>query len=232
MSNLKVHGYKHITFWQEDGIGVIAVRTDSSGRSNVNLLQELIMTFGTAVADDLVKAVALTGINHNFLSGLLWFEESQGFEDTVDMSHTLVNIIAEMKKPVFALLNGDAIDYGYELALLSDYIIALDGVRVGFNDGYLFMAGGSLTWNRYSRLGIGPVEERVNADTVIGTEKDFLDEAKKIVMANSSFDFPSIRKLRLANISSAIHVETEKLLRSYYSGKNEEKQKAESGENQ
>lgn len=228
MSNLRVHGYDHITFWQEDGIGVIAVKSDSGGRANVDMIQELIMALGTAVADDQVKTVALTGINNNFLSGLLWFEEKQNFTDAVDASHTLVNIMASMSKPVFSLLNGNAIDYGYELALLSDYIIASDGVEVGFNDGYLFMAGGSLTWSRYSYLGIGSASERINVDHVISTGSDFLKESKEFILANSAFDFPSTRKLRLMDIQTAILVESGKLLRTFYSeGKNEKSPKTE-----
>lgn len=227
MSNLKVHGFNHITFWQEDGIGVIAIRSDSNGRINVNLIQELIMAFGTAIADSEVKAVALTGINDNFLTGLNWFEDSQGFEDTIDTSHTLVNIIKAMKKPLFALLNGDAIDFGYELALLSDYIIAVKKSNVGFNNGYLFMAGGSHTWNRFRFLGTGHAQERINVDMVIENEGEFLEDSKKLIRENMLVDFPSIRQNRLAGISRSILVETDKLLRSYYSRFREEKKDTE-----
>lgn len=227
MSNLKVHGYKHITFWQEDGIGVIALRTDSRGIANVDIISELIMAFGTAVADDDVKSVALTGINRNFLAGLNWYEESQDFLETVDMSHTLVNIIAALKKPVFCLLNGDAYDYGYELALLSDCIIAVEGANVGFNSGYLFMGGGTATWPRFRTLGRAAAAAGTNVDLVVPSGDNFLEEAKKFILANSGFDFSSVRKISLANIASAILIETDNLLRSLY---RREKQAENSGD--
>ncbi len=216
MSNLRVHGYKHITFWQEDGIGVIALKSDSRGVCNVDVIRELIMAFGTAVADDEVKSVALTGINNNFLTGLSWFEDSQDFAETVDMSHTLVNIIAALKKPVFALLNGNCIDYGYELALLSDYIISDENTVVGFNNGYLFMAGGSATWPRFRFLGTGGAKEGINVDRVIPANADFLTRSKELILSYSDFDFPSIRRNLLSGITTAVLLETDKLLRSFY----------------
>lgn len=226
MSNLKVHGFKYITFWQEDNIGVIALRSDQKGFSNVDIIRELIMAFGTAAADDDVKAVALTGINNVFLTGLSWFEESQDFLETVDMSHTLVNIMAAMKKPLYALINGDCIDYGYELALLSDYIISTEKAKVGFNSGYIFMAGATATWARYRYVGTGKCKEGINVDRVVRSSGEFLSESKKIVLSTMEMDFASIRRIELSRISSAILMETDKLLRNFYK-REKEKQKTE-----
>lgn len=215
MSNLRVKGFEYISFWEEDSLGIIAIRADSRGISNVGVINELILALGTALADEKIKAVAITGINEVFLMGLVWDSKKQDFLEVIDSSHMLATIIYGIRKPVFSLLNGDCQNFGYELALLTDRIIARPSCNVGFSTDYGFMAGGSLTWNRYRYTGIGRSRAGVNVD-VVGDDKNFLQFCKDYILDKQHFDFSTVRRAMLGQLQSALMAETDTQLRNYY----------------
>ncbi|MCL5785264.1 MAG: enoyl-CoA hydratase-related protein [Candidatus Thermoplasmatota archaeon] len=214
MANLRVSGFKHVSFWAEHDIGIIAVRTDTGGKANVEMLGELVIAVSNAAVDENVLALVITGTNNNFLAGLLWNPESQDFLHTLDTSHTLVNLLIKFEKPIFALLNGDCMDFGYELALITDYIIATEGSRVGFSRGYTFIAGGSVTWNRFRSPGVQCAEERVNVDRVLPMDS-FLDKSMDTVRDLSSFPFSIIRQQMASQIVRGTSLEADLLIRNY-----------------
>ncbi len=216
MVKINVSGYKHISFWRESNTGIIVLKTDNEGSASVDIIQELISALGLALGDERVRSLAITGENNNFLTGLTWIEGKHVYSEVIDLSHTLANMLAAFPYPVFSLVNGRCLDYGYEIALLSDYIIARPDVQIGFNDGYHFMFAGSLTWNKFRFLGTGQARERVNVDKIIESEEEFLSESQKFIERNSSFDFMSVRKLVLGDLQKCIAIESEQLLRFYY----------------
>ena len=48
MSNITVKGFDYVSFWREDTVGVIVLRTDSSGKISSSVLGELMMAIGKA----------------------------------------------------------------------------------------------------------------------------------------------------------------------------------------
>ncbi|HXW85075.1 MAG TPA: enoyl-CoA hydratase-related protein [Candidatus Binataceae bacterium] len=78
----------------------------------------LIELFERIEDDDSARLLAITGTGDTFCGG---------FERDVDAS--LVESLAVLSKPTLAILNGDAIDEGLELALAADLRIAMAGAR-------------------------------------------------------------------------------------------------------
>jgi enoyl-CoA hydratase len=79
---------------------------------------ELMELFERVEDDDDIAMLAITGEGDTFCAG---------FE--ADVNPNLVESMAVLSKPVVAIVNGDAIDEGMELALAADIRIALDGAR-------------------------------------------------------------------------------------------------------
>jgi len=73
----------------------------------------------TVEDDDSVRALAITGAGNLFCSG---------FDDDVDLR--VVETISAISKPTIAVLNGDALDEGLELALALDLRMALSSARL------------------------------------------------------------------------------------------------------
>ncbi len=78
------------------------------------MADEIITLVESAEDDDQVRMLALTGAGPLFCAG---------FEDGVNPN--LVESLAVLSKPTVAILNGDAIDEGLELALAADIRVAL-----------------------------------------------------------------------------------------------------------
>lgn len=215
MSNLRVKGFDYISFWEEDNIGIIAIRIDSKGVTSVGVINELILSLGTAMSDNKITSIAITGINDVFLKGLVWESDKQDFLEVMDSSHMLATILYGIRKPVFSLLNGDCLNFGYELALLTDRIIARPSSNVGFSADYGFMAGGSMTWSRFRYTGTGKSRAGINVD-VVGDDANFLGYCKEYINDNQRFDFSTIRRANFGLLQNAIMAETDTQLRNYY----------------
>ena len=76
MSNLRVEGYDDIVFWQEDGIGVIVIKSSPESKARLEFFEEIIMALTAAATDEHVRAVAITGMNRNFLKEVVSSEEN------------------------------------------------------------------------------------------------------------------------------------------------------------
>lgn len=86
------------------------------GSSGANQLLDL---FEQVEDDDSILTLVLTGTGHAFCSGF-----------GADVDPRLVESFAALTKPTLAVLNGDAIDEGLELALAADLRVALRRARL------------------------------------------------------------------------------------------------------
>lgn len=202
-NNITTHGYNDITFWKEEDIGLIVIRCDSKGQSRQSLFKELLQAIGIAFMDETVKSIAFTGINEIFLKEILLEDEKYAAYDFFDYAHTLIKTIYSVNKPIFSLINGPAIGIGYEIALLSDVIIASSTSLLGFPPGYNFVLLGSLTSSRLGIRVVEPAKEGINADYVIGHD-NFIEDAKNKVHELDTLKYHLNRRYRLKGFEEAM----------------------------
>ncbi|PYB67687.1 hypothetical protein DMB44_07300 [Thermoplasma sp. Kam2015] len=207
MNDIRVRGYKSISFWQEEGIGLIVIRSDTKGNFDLNTLDEMIAAFGIAAMDESVHSVALTGMNNIFAKKLLISSITNSeIYRMMQSSSSLISMIYSFQKPVFAILNGDAVDEGYEIALLADRIIAADDIKVGFDQGYEFKIGGSFTSLRMKKTEISGPLEGINVDTVLRHE-NLLETSKEIIKKDHDTNYSIRRRQRYHDITELINLE-------------------------
>ena len=212
MSDIRVSGFNDIIFWQEDGIGIVVIRTNEKGLARRNFINELIMALTTASTDDAVRSVAITGINNNFLSGMM--DDPQTTQELLDFTNstsTFLSVLYSIEKPVYSILSGDSIDIGREISLATDLIIASDRAKVGYSEGYKFRAGGSITSMRFPVLGVSTAEGSRNVDIVYpgGT---LLDSAKKFILSDMGYSRHLMRRTRLRDMRISLMEEREELI--------------------
>ncbi|MGC8505411.1 MAG: enoyl-CoA hydratase-related protein [Thermoplasmata archaeon] len=212
MSDIRVSGFNDIIFWQEDGIGIVVIRTNEKGLARRNFINEIIMALTTASTDDAVRSVAITGINNNFLSGMM-DEPRTGQEllDFMNSTSTFLSVLYSIGKPVYSILSGDSLDIGREISLATDIIMASDRAMVGYSDGYKFRAGGSITSLRFPMLGVSAAEEHRNVD-IVYPGNTLLDSAKKFILSDMGYSRHLMRRTRLRDMRISLLEEREELI--------------------
>ncbi|HLH85730.1 MAG TPA: enoyl-CoA hydratase-related protein [Thermoplasmataceae archaeon] len=189
MSNLRTKGFKWITFWREDSVGVIVIKATSDGMIADEALPELFVALTTAATDDQVKSVALTGQNMTFLKGIIYDKSS--VIEMLDSARALVSVAVTIEKPIYSVVNGTCTDFGYELALLGDCIIAHGGCDIGFSRDYRFIMAGSVTSRRFSPFKVEKAEAGKNvdfvvpADNLLGDSKTMIETLNMLSRANN-----------------------------------------------
>lgn len=99
--------------------GCLTVTLNRPARKNrltPEMADEMTAVIESAEDDDQVRMLAITGAGPVFCAG---------FEDGVNPN--LVESFAILSKPTVAILNGDAIDEGLELAMAADIRVAVEG---------------------------------------------------------------------------------------------------------
>ncbi|MCL4330497.1 MAG: enoyl-CoA hydratase-related protein [Candidatus Thermoplasmatota archaeon] len=215
MSNLRVEGYDDIVFWQEDGIGVIVIKSSAESRARIRFFEEIIMALTAAATDENVRAVAITGMNRNFLKEVVYPDENsiKFRENLTRLASAYLSLIYTMEKNVYTLLNGDSTDIGMEIALSGDVVIASASASLGYSRNWKFCCGGSLTSLRFPALEISQATAGKNCDIVFQSDT-FLDESKKFIQRDYGYSRFLMRRRRMDNLRIALLEEKEEFLRS------------------
>ena len=103
MSNIRVQGYNQISFWQEENVGVIVLRTNSRGLIGVRGIEELLTALSIASVDKNVKSIAITGMNNIFCKGIEMTGSQEEKGEFLDACTSLATLVSSLKKPIFAL---------------------------------------------------------------------------------------------------------------------------------
>lgn len=115
-----------------DGVAVITMR-DLKKRNALspNVKRDLTAHLDSALADDAVRAIVLTGAGGVFCAGgdISGFDSGLPLRQRMPESHALCARIAHAEKPTIAAIEGGAFGGGFSLALLCDQIVAADDSR-------------------------------------------------------------------------------------------------------
>ena len=208
----KVVGFKELSFWQEDGIGVITVLTDNEGNVTPNFFQEFLKVISIAITDDKVKTVAITGSNESYFLNEFRKNDELGEMELLQLCSTTLKFLGTMEKPIFTLANAKCKDLGLELALLSDVILASESAEFLISNDYLPKMGLSKTISRFSSFKFGKAEEGRNCDRVFEQEK-FLDISNDFILSNLNLYMPMVRRNRLGDLENLINYEHSSYMR-------------------
>ncbi|MGP6206858.1 enoyl-CoA hydratase/isomerase family protein [Cuniculiplasma sp. SKW3] len=206
----KVVGYKEISFWQEDGIGVVVILSNEEGMVTLNFFNEFLKVMTLAITDDKVNALAITGTDKNFLNGIRDIE-LENTRDYLDLTSATVSFLTSIEKPIFALVNGKATNVGVEFALLSDVILARPDAEFIINESFEPVMGFSLSATKYPFFKPGGPKEGFNCDEILNSE-NFLEESSSFIISHTNSSLPLIRKNRFKNMRNAISLEREYFL--------------------
>lgn len=140
----------NISFTIKDYVGRIILREPAgSNFISVKLLREFKNALKICHHSNEVKVIVISGSNNCFSKGVDRDELST--YDTAELSEfsefgwKVFNKLNEIKKPIIAEVNGDAIDAGFELVLLSDLSFSAHETNFGFpgiRDGLIPSFGG------------------------------------------------------------------------------------------
>ena len=213
MSDLRVDGYEQISFWQEDGVGVIVLRS-ANGVATDQLFDELALALSQASIDDHVRSLALTGFNLKFLREVRFDGSSiESFLSYLERLRTFASIFYSIRKNVYSIVNGDAINIGFEIALLSDMIISSDLARLGFSDDYQYRLLGSSTGSRFNFPAESKAAVGRNCDFVLNSST-LLEDAKKLILKDSINRYLP-RRVKFFDFEKVILMERELLIDHY-----------------
>ena len=206
----KVVGFKEISFWQEDGIGVIAILTGEDGKVTMNFFDEFLRAITLAITDEKVRSLAITGTNDTFLNGVRDLGNSM-IKTYLELTSATASFLSTMDKPIISIINGNAQNLGVELALLSDVIISKKGSLLEVSGNYEPVMGFSLSSLKYSFFKSGEAEEKSNCDIIMEGD-DFLEKASVYIRKLGNPGLNLLRRNRLKDIRNVLSTEREYFL--------------------
>lgn len=126
---------KDVLYDKQDHVATITMnRPDRLNALGGTLGPDLDDAFREAEADSDVRAVILTGVGKAFCAGLDLKEQSAGFgRGWTERLRGLgiPRIVLGMNTPTIAAVNGPAVGWGFEVAMLCDYRIGSNVARMG-----------------------------------------------------------------------------------------------------
>jgi enoyl-CoA hydratase/carnithine racemase len=187
--------YDDILYSKEDGVGYLTLnRPEVMNACTLNTYREMQRALETADADDEVKVVVITGAGRGFCSGddvrgLFLSEEARQeilapqLKRWIKHTPEALDALIEYPKPTIAAVNGAAVGYGCDIALMCDIRIASDRARFG----ELFIkraltpaSGGLLILPRL--VGLGKAYELIlTGDIIDATEAERIGMVNRVV---------------------------------------------------
>ncbi|EIE49667.1 enoyl-CoA hydratase [Salipiger aestuarii] len=135
-------------------------RTDQLNAMSMQMLREMTAALETAIADDAVRAIVLTGSGRAFCAGADLKEvagatHAPGAPDLLDLVDRAFGLMRHGPKPVIAAVNGLAMAGGLEMVMACDLVFAAESAKLGdahSNFGVFPGAGGAAILPR--RIGL------------------------------------------------------------------------------
>lgn len=151
---MNYEGYEKLIFERKGRI--LRITIDNPPRNTVvgALHRDLRRAFEEVNRDDETAVVILTGRGEAFCAGIDIPDLARRLEQPPDLTMLatapdLLHAMIDLRKPVIARLNGDAIGFGATVALLCDIVIAADHATIAdphVRMGLVAGDGGALIW--------------------------------------------------------------------------------------
>ena len=238
-------GTDRVEVEHDGGIAVLRLnRPDVLNAIDQAMWLALLDALRTVAADPAVRACLLTGNGRGFCSGAD-LRESAWREETPDQSRARIDgrnqqVAREMvglEVPVIACINGYALGGGLEIALAADIRIASRTATMGFPEAAIgrFVTGGAslllpravgLSWAKRllctsehidaeRALAIGLVDEVVEPADLMPHAFDVAGQIAACTPASVSLMKRTVNRLGLADLETALGLETDALVSMY-----------------
>jgi len=128
--------YPDIIYTKEGHIATIALnRPERMNAFSTKMIDSIIRAVQDAAADDDIRVIVVTGAGRGFSSGLD-LKEPPDFRANLGGGAAvrvppMATIFLNIDKPIIASINGPALGWGLELAMLCDIRVAVDSARIG-----------------------------------------------------------------------------------------------------
>ncbi|HEX5454197.1 MAG TPA: 3-hydroxyacyl-CoA dehydrogenase NAD-binding domain-containing protein [Stellaceae bacterium] len=142
-----------VRFVNEGGIGVVTIDNPPVNALSPGVPEGIVAAVERANADPAVKAIVLIGAGRSFIAGA--DIRQFGRRRPVQLGRRPHDILDASQKPIVAAIHGYALGGGLEIALASQYRIAVPGAKVGLPEVLIGILPGSGGTQRMPRL-VGP----------------------------------------------------------------------------
>jgi cyclohexa-1,5-dienecarbonyl-CoA hydratase len=125
--------FKNIIYESADGVAKIAINRPPLNILNAETIEEIISALKTAHSDKNISVVVIAGAGDRAFSAGVDIKDHlpDKIDATLELFHKMFHVMADINKPIVAVVNGMALGGGCELALASDIIIASEKSQFG-----------------------------------------------------------------------------------------------------
>jgi enoyl-CoA hydratase/carnithine racemase len=123
---------KYIIFDKTDSIATISLNRDELNLLNLEMLEEINSVLQETANDHATRALIIKAAGVAFCGGLDYAGDSHDdFEKLIHTYHKTIRLLDKLECPTISLLHGAALGAGCELACICDFVLAIDGVKLG-----------------------------------------------------------------------------------------------------
>jgi len=125
--------FKNIIYESIDGVGKITINRPPLNILNSETIREIISALKNVQSDRNIGVIVIAGAGDRAFSAGVDIKEHlpDKIDATLESFHKMFHVMAEINKPIIAVVNGLALGGGCELALASDIVIASDKSQFG-----------------------------------------------------------------------------------------------------
>lgn len=174
--------FYRITYTVEKRIGIISLNwPEKQNALDDQMVSELTQAFVQTQRDTSIKAVILraegdsfcSGMEYSYLQRISKYDFNQNLQDSTDLMK-LFQQIYTLRKPVIALVQGEAIAGGCGLATICDFIVAArETAKFGYTETKIGFIPAIVLIFLVRRIGEGRARELVLQGDIIDAEESF-----------------------------------------------------------
>jgi methylglutaconyl-CoA hydratase len=174
--------YSRITYTSKQRIGIISLNwPEKQNALDDQMVSELTQAFIQTQRDAALKAVILraegdsfcSGMEHSYLQRISKYDFNQNLQDSTNLMK-LFQQIYTLRKPVIALVQGDAIADGCGLATICDFVIAArETAKFGYTETKIGFIPGIVLIFLVRRIGEGRARELVLQGSILDAKESF-----------------------------------------------------------